>query len=160
MIEEQKRTIQQNLEQEKDIAIKEAVKKLEMQSELKYCENITKQVEIAVQNARQRWLGELPELAEYQALLRAQHKSWEEQHEISVNKRVRALMQRNFRRPSCLAPAAKSVHGDPQEDTGQGCGAAGQQRAQVEVRWAPSSSHRLVAVTNGMGNEVGEAQDK
>ncbi|XP_074249749.1 centrosomal protein of 152 kDa isoform X9 [Saimiri boliviensis] len=88
MIEEQKRTIQQNLEQEKDIAIKEAVKKLEMESELKYCENITKQVEIAVQNARQRWLGELPELAEYQALLRAQHKSWEEQHEISVNKRI------------------------------------------------------------------------
>uniref|UniRef100_A0A2K5S4D8 Centrosomal protein 152 n=1 Tax=Cebus imitator TaxID=2715852 RepID=A0A2K5S4D8_CEBIM len=88
MIEEQKRTIQQNLEQEKDTAIKEAVKKLEMELELKYCENITKQVEIAVQNARQRWLGELPELAEYQALVRAEHKKWEEQHEISVNKRI------------------------------------------------------------------------
>ncbi|XP_078190339.1 centrosomal protein of 152 kDa isoform X16 [Callithrix jacchus] len=88
MIEEQKHTIQQNLEQEKDIAIKEAVKKLEMELELKYCENITKQVEIAVQNARQRWLGELPELAEYQALVRAEHKKWEEQHEISVNKRI------------------------------------------------------------------------
>uniref|UniRef100_A0A2K5DEE7 Centrosomal protein 152 n=1 Tax=Aotus nancymaae TaxID=37293 RepID=A0A2K5DEE7_AOTNA len=88
MIEEQKHTIQQNSEQEKDIAIKEAVKKLEMELELKYCENITKQVEIAVQNARQRWLGELPELAEYQALVRAEHKKWEEQHEISVNKRI------------------------------------------------------------------------
>lgn len=62
------------------------------------------------------------------------------------------------------APAAKSVHGDPQEDTGQGCGAAGQQRAQVEVRWASSSSHRLVAVANGMGNEAvrrgGEAKNR
>lgn len=52
------------------------------------------------------------------------------------------------------APAAKSVHGDPQEDAGQGSCAAGQQGAQVEVRWAPSSSHRLVAVTNGVGNKA------
>ncbi|XP_003831533.4 centrosomal protein of 152 kDa isoform X2 [Pan paniscus] len=88
MIEEQKCTIQQNLEQEKDIAIKGAMKKLEIELELKHCENITKQVEIAVQNARQRWLGELPELAEYQALVRAEQKKWEEQHEVSVNKRV------------------------------------------------------------------------
>ncbi|XP_063572717.1 centrosomal protein of 152 kDa isoform X2 [Pongo abelii] len=88
MIEEQKCTIQQNLEQEKDIAIKGAMKKLEIELELKHCENITKQVEIAVQNARQRWLGELPELAEYQALVRAEQKKWEEQHEVSVNKRI------------------------------------------------------------------------
>ncbi|XP_058283275.1 centrosomal protein of 152 kDa isoform X2 [Hylobates moloch] len=88
MIEEQKHTIQQNLEQEKDIAIKGAMKKLETELELKHCENITKQVEIAVQNARQRWLGELPELAEYQALVRAEQKKWEEQHEASVNKRI------------------------------------------------------------------------
>ncbi|PNI74986.1 CEP152 isoform 2 [Pan troglodytes] len=88
MIEEQKCTIQQNLEQEKDIAIKGAMKKLEIELELKHCENITKQVEIAVQNARQRWLGELPELAEYQALVRAEQKKWKEQHEVSVNKRV------------------------------------------------------------------------
>lgn len=52
------------------------------------------------------------------------------------------------------APAAKSVHGDPQEDAGQGRCATGQQGAQVEVRWAPSSSHRLVAVANGMGNKA------
>uniref|UniRef100_A0A2K5JSM7 CEP152 CEP63 binding coiled coil domain-containing protein n=1 Tax=Colobus angolensis palliatus TaxID=336983 RepID=A0A2K5JSM7_COLAP len=88
MIEEQKCIIQQHLEQEKDIAIKGAMKKLEIELELKHCENITKQVEIAVQNARQRWLGELPELAEYQALVRAEQKKWEEQHEVSVNKRI------------------------------------------------------------------------
>lgn len=52
------------------------------------------------------------------------------------------------------APAAKSVHGDPQEDTGQGSCAAGQQGTQVEVRWAPATAHRLVAVANGMGNEA------
>lgn len=52
------------------------------------------------------------------------------------------------------APTTKSVHGDPQEDTGQGRCAAGQQGAQVEVRWAPCSSHRLVAVGNGVGNEA------
>uniref|UniRef100_A0A2K6C6D0 Centrosomal protein 152 n=1 Tax=Macaca nemestrina TaxID=9545 RepID=A0A2K6C6D0_MACNE len=88
MIEEQKCIIQQHLEQEKDIAIKGAMKKLEIELELKHCENIAKQVEIAVQNARQRWLGELPELAEYQALVRAERKKWEEQHEVSVNKRI------------------------------------------------------------------------
>uniref|UniRef100_A0A8D2F5I5 Centrosomal protein 152 n=1 Tax=Theropithecus gelada TaxID=9565 RepID=A0A8D2F5I5_THEGE len=88
MIEEQKCIIQQHLEQEKDIAIKGAMKKLEIELELKHCENIAKQVEIAVQNARQRWLGELPELAEYQALVRAEQKKWEEQHEVSVNKRI------------------------------------------------------------------------
>lgn len=88
MIEEQKCIIQQHLEQEKDIAIKGAMKKLEIELELKHCENIAKQVEIAVQNAHQRWLGELPELAEYQALVRAEQKKWEEQHEVSVNKRI------------------------------------------------------------------------
>lgn len=54
------------------------------------------------------------------------------------------------------APAAKPVHGDSQEDTGQGCCATGQQGAQVEVRWAPSASHWLVAVANGMRNEAAE----
>lgn len=44
LIEDQKRKIQQDLEQEKEIAIKESLKKLEVELELKYCENITKQV--------------------------------------------------------------------------------------------------------------------
>ncbi|XP_049561992.1 centrosomal protein of 152 kDa isoform X1 [Orcinus orca] len=88
MIEEQKRKIQQNLEQEKEIAIKGGLKQLEVESELKYCENIAKQVETAVQNARHRWLEELPELAEYKALLRAEQKKWEELQEQSVAKRI------------------------------------------------------------------------
>ncbi|XP_059952777.1 centrosomal protein of 152 kDa isoform X2 [Mesoplodon densirostris] len=88
MIEEQQRKIQQNLEQEKEIAIKEGLKKLEVELELKYCENIAKQVETAVQNARHRWLEELPELAEYKALLRAEQKKWEELQEQSVAKRI------------------------------------------------------------------------
>ncbi|XP_053451465.1 centrosomal protein of 152 kDa isoform X3 [Nycticebus coucang] len=88
MMEEQKQKIQQNLEQEKQIAIKGALKKLETELELKYCENIAKQVEIAVQNARHRWLEELPDLAEYQARMRAEQKKWEEQQEVSVAKRI------------------------------------------------------------------------
>ncbi|XP_065728090.1 centrosomal protein of 152 kDa isoform X1 [Phocoena phocoena] len=88
MIEEQKRKIQQNLEQEKEIAINGGLKQLEVESELKYCENIAKQVETAVQNARHRWLEELPELAEYKALLRAEQKKWEELQEESVTKRI------------------------------------------------------------------------
>lgn len=44
MIEEQKRKIQQDLEQEKEIAIKGGLKKLEVELERKYCENIAKQV--------------------------------------------------------------------------------------------------------------------
>uniref|UniRef100_A0A2K6GUX0 Centrosomal protein 152 n=1 Tax=Propithecus coquereli TaxID=379532 RepID=A0A2K6GUX0_PROCO len=88
MIEEQKQKIQQNLEREKETAIKGTLKKLETELELKYCEKIAKQVEIAVQNARHRWLEELPDLAEYQALVRAEQKKWEEQQEISVAKRI------------------------------------------------------------------------
>ncbi|XP_037689969.1 centrosomal protein of 152 kDa isoform X2 [Choloepus didactylus] len=88
MIEEQKRKIQQDLEQEKQIAIKGALKKLEVELELKHCENIAKQVETAVQNARHRWLEELPELAEYKARVRNDRKKWEEQQEISVAKRI------------------------------------------------------------------------
>ncbi|KAB1278370.1 Centrosomal protein of 152 kDa, partial [Camelus dromedarius] len=88
MIEEQKRKIQQNLEQEKEIAIKGGLKKLEVELELKYCENIAKQVETAVQNARHRWLEELPELAEYKALVRAEQKKWEELQEQSVARRI------------------------------------------------------------------------
>lgn len=44
MIEEQKRKIQQDLEQEKETAISGGLKKLEVELELKYCENIAKQV--------------------------------------------------------------------------------------------------------------------
>ncbi|XP_044620863.2 centrosomal protein of 152 kDa isoform X2 [Equus asinus] len=88
MIEEQKRKIQQDLEQEKEIAIKGGLKKLEVELERKYCDNIAKQVETAVQNARHRWLEEMPELAEYKACVRAEQKKWEEQQEISVAKRI------------------------------------------------------------------------
>ncbi|XP_066132981.1 centrosomal protein of 152 kDa [Saccopteryx bilineata] len=88
MIEEQKRKILQDSEQEKEIAMKGDLKKLEVELELKYCENIAKQVEIAVQNARHRWLEELPELAEYKAHVRAEQKKWEEQQEVSVAKRI------------------------------------------------------------------------
>ncbi|MBV98371.1 Centrosomal protein, partial [Eschrichtius robustus] len=45
-------------------------------------------VETAVQNARHRWLEELPELAEYKALLRAEQKKWEELQEQSVATRI------------------------------------------------------------------------
>ncbi|XP_040824593.1 centrosomal protein of 152 kDa isoform X1 [Ochotona curzoniae] len=88
MIEEQKRKIQQDLEHEKETAVKGALKKLEIELELKYCENIAKQVETAVQNARNRWLEELPELAEYKARVRAEQKKWEEQQEAAVAKRI------------------------------------------------------------------------
>ncbi|XP_032962800.1 centrosomal protein of 152 kDa isoform X3 [Rhinolophus ferrumequinum] len=88
LIEDQKRKTQQDLEQEKEIAIKESLKKLEVELELKYCENIAKQVETAVQNARHRWLEELPELAEYKARVRAEQKKWEEEQEMSVAKRI------------------------------------------------------------------------
>ncbi|KAM6181075.1 centrosomal protein of 152 kDa [Erethizon dorsatum] len=86
--EEQKRQVQRDLGHEKEVAIKGALRKLEIDLELKYCESIAKQVEIAVQNARCRWLEELPELTEYKARLRAERKKWEEQQEASVAKRL------------------------------------------------------------------------
>ncbi|XP_047719487.1 centrosomal protein of 152 kDa isoform X6 [Prionailurus viverrinus] len=88
MIEEQKRKIQQDLEQEKETAVSGDLKKLEVELELKYCENIAKQVETAVQSARHRWLEELPDLAEYKARVRAEQKKWEEQQEITVARRI------------------------------------------------------------------------
>nr|XP_045013317.1 centrosomal protein of 152 kDa isoform X2 [Jaculus jaculus] len=88
LAEEQTRKVQQDLEQEKEAAIKAALKKLEVELELKYCENLTKQVESAVRNARHRWLQELPGLAEYKALLRAEQRKWEDQLEASVAQRL------------------------------------------------------------------------
>lgn len=44
VIEEQKRKIRQDLEQEKETAVSGGLKKLEVELELKYCENIAKQV--------------------------------------------------------------------------------------------------------------------
>ncbi|XP_034849600.1 centrosomal protein of 152 kDa isoform X3 [Mirounga leonina] len=88
VIEEQKRKIRQDLEQEKETAISGGLKKLEVELELKYCENIAKQVETAVQNARHRWLEEMPDLAEYKARVRAEQKKWEEQQEITVARRI------------------------------------------------------------------------
>ncbi|XP_075387329.1 centrosomal protein of 152 kDa isoform X5 [Tenrec ecaudatus] len=88
MAAEQKQKIQRDVEQEKEKALQERVKKLEVELEFKYCEQIAKQVEVAVQNARRRWLEELPELAEYKARVRAEQKKWEEQQELAVAKRV------------------------------------------------------------------------
>ena len=42
--EEQQQKVQQGLEQEKETAVKGALKKLEVELELKYCENIAKLV--------------------------------------------------------------------------------------------------------------------
>ncbi|XP_064148073.1 centrosomal protein of 152 kDa isoform X10 [Loxodonta africana] len=84
---EQTRKTQHDLEQEEN-ALQKGWRKQEIELELKYCENVAKQVEIAVQNARHRWLEELPELAEYKACIRAEQKKWEEQQEIAVAKRV------------------------------------------------------------------------
>nr|XP_040130926.1 centrosomal protein of 152 kDa isoform X2 [Ictidomys tridecemlineatus] len=88
MVEKQKQKLQRDLEQEKEAAIKGALKKLQIELEVKYCENIAQQVETAVQNARLRWLEELPELAEYKARMRVEQKKWEEQQEISVARRL------------------------------------------------------------------------
>lgn len=60
------------------------------------------QVETAVQNARRRWLEELPDLAEYKARVRVEQKKWEEQQEITVARRVSALLEKSLRRASLL----------------------------------------------------------
>ncbi|XP_075818136.1 centrosomal protein of 152 kDa isoform X3 [Microtus pennsylvanicus] len=88
LTEEQARKAQRELEQEKEMAVKEALRKLEVELELKHCESITQQVETAVQNARSRWLQELPKLAEYKALLRAQQQEWAEQQELAMAQRL------------------------------------------------------------------------
>ncbi|XP_052039433.1 centrosomal protein of 152 kDa isoform X4 [Apodemus sylvaticus] len=82
--EEQARQVQQ----EKELVVKEALKKLEVELELKYCESIAQKVETAVQNARSRWIQELPMLAEYKALLRAQQQEWAKQQELTVAHRL------------------------------------------------------------------------
>ncbi|XP_036042488.1 centrosomal protein of 152 kDa [Onychomys torridus] len=90
--EEEGCKVPQELEQEKEIAVKEALRKLEVELELKYCESITQQVETAVQNARSRWLQELPKLAEYKALLRTHQQEWAEQQELVVAQRLSLVL--------------------------------------------------------------------
>lgn len=65
-------------------------------------------MEIAVQNARSRWLQELPKLAEYKALLRVQEQEWAEQQELAVTQRVSAALFCPYPPPSTLEciPAA------------------------------------------------------
>ncbi|XP_006500536.1 centrosomal protein of 152 kDa isoform X7 [Mus musculus] len=84
LAEEQARQVQQ----EKELATKEALRKPEVELELKYCEIIAQKVETAVQNARSRWIQELPMLAEYKALLRAQQQEWAKQQELAVAHRL------------------------------------------------------------------------
>lgn len=62
--------------------------------------NIQLQVETAVQNARHRWLEEMPDLAEYKARVRAEQKKWEEQQDITVARRVSSVLERSFRKAS------------------------------------------------------------
>ncbi|XP_029392727.1 centrosomal protein of 152 kDa isoform X2 [Mus pahari] len=84
LAEEQARQVQQ----EKELTTKEALRKPEVELELKYCETIAQKVETAVQNARSRWIQELPMLAEYKALLRAQQQEWAKQQELAVAHRL------------------------------------------------------------------------
>ncbi|XP_031227608.1 centrosomal protein of 152 kDa isoform X2 [Mastomys coucha] len=74
--------------QRKERTDKEALRKPEVELELKYCETIAQKVETAVQNARSRWIQELPMLAEYKALLRAQQQEWAKQQELAVAHRL------------------------------------------------------------------------
>ncbi|EDL80072.1 centrosomal protein 152 (predicted) [Rattus norvegicus] len=76
------------VQQEKELTVKEALRKSEVELELKYCESIAQKVETAVQNARSRWILELPMLAEYKALLRAQQQEWAKQQEVAVAHRL------------------------------------------------------------------------
>lgn len=55
-----------------------------------------------MQNARHRWLEEMPDLAEYKARVRAEQKKWEEQQDITVARRVSALLERCFTTASLL----------------------------------------------------------
>ncbi|XP_023579808.1 centrosomal protein of 152 kDa isoform X2 [Octodon degus] len=113
--EEQQRQVQRDLGREKEAAMRGALKKLEIDLELKYCQNITRQVEAAVQSARRRWLEELPELAEYKTRLRAERQKWEEQQEAAVATRL-----------SCAVSEAKEKWRRELEDAKKG-GAPGQE---------------------------------
>ncbi|XP_076785790.1 centrosomal protein of 152 kDa isoform X4 [Arvicanthis niloticus] len=84
LAEEQARQVQQ----ENKLTVKEAQRKPEVELELKYCESIAQKVETAVQNARSRWIQELPMLAEYKALLRAQQQEWAKQQEQAMAHRL------------------------------------------------------------------------
>ncbi|XP_041534865.1 centrosomal protein of 152 kDa isoform X2 [Microtus oregoni] len=58
------------------------------EQEARVKEQVEKEVETAVQNARSRWLQELPKLAEYKALLRTQQQEWAEQQELAMAQRL------------------------------------------------------------------------
>ncbi|XP_072480806.1 centrosomal protein of 152 kDa isoform X3 [Notamacropus eugenii] len=88
MIEEQQWKIQQDALQEKEAAIKEALRKQEEEMAAQHHHSVKEQVEVAVLNARSRWLQELPDLAEYRAHLKTEQMKWEAEHELSVAKKV------------------------------------------------------------------------
>ncbi|XP_072480818.1 centrosomal protein of 152 kDa isoform X13 [Notamacropus eugenii] len=92
MIEEQQWKIQQDALQEKEAAIKEALRKQEEEMAAQHHHSVKEQVEVAVLNARSRWLQELPDLAEYRAHLKTEQMKWEAEHELSVAKKKNEIV--------------------------------------------------------------------
>ncbi|KAJ1180520.1 hypothetical protein NDU88_005741 [Pleurodeles waltl] len=87
IIEELQLKLQNSL-QEKEKAVRQAVLDLEIQQ----CENISKQVEAAVNNAHARWLQELTSLAEYKAAVRAEQEKWEQESKLTVANQISAVV--------------------------------------------------------------------
>lgn len=87
VIEELQLKLQNSLH-EKEKAVRQAVFDLEIQ----HCENISNQVEAAVNKAHTRWLQELTSLAEYKAAVRAEQEKWEQESKLTVANQISAVV--------------------------------------------------------------------
>ncbi|XP_078540929.1 centrosomal protein of 152 kDa isoform X2 [Lissotriton helveticus] len=87
VIEELQLKLQNSLH-EKEKAVRQAVLDLEIQ----HLENISNQVEAAVNNAHTRWLQELTSLAEYKAAVRAEQEKWEQESKLTVANQISAVV--------------------------------------------------------------------
>ncbi|XP_039626280.1 centrosomal protein of 152 kDa [Polypterus senegalus] len=89
----QKLALQQEAEEDKARAIREAMKKLQDELEKEHQNNIAKQVEIALSNAYVRWAGELSTLPEYKINLETEKRKWEQENEKNFVEQISTILK-------------------------------------------------------------------
>ncbi|XP_067874022.1 centrosomal protein of 152 kDa isoform X3 [Heterodontus francisci] len=90
-----KMTLEHQAKEEKIMAVREALKQLEVELQKKHEDNVAKRVETALTKARGRWLEELTSLPQYRVNLQIEEKKWERKHEQDVAKQIAAVLKAN-----------------------------------------------------------------
>ncbi|KAM6409407.1 centrosomal protein of 152 kDa [Rhynochetos jubatus] len=90
IVEDQRLQIQKALKE--NTASEEALTEFEIELENKYRKNLASQVDVALTQARARWLQELTDLKEYKVNLKIEKEKWEREHEETAAKQIALVL--------------------------------------------------------------------